>query len=177
MPRFREFMSGDGVKVGPVRLHPSLGIGEAYTDNVFRTNTNRQSDYLTTIAPGLQASLPFGGGQHSVLLDYRAGQFLYKNFSENNAFTQDALGHVSLNFPSGLTMDLQGGRIDGFDPRGSALDIQTRDINKWRIMSFMGQVEYSGQKAGIRLRSSYQDWHFKNNDQAPFATERVPKLI
>ena len=64
-------------------------------------------------------------------------------------------------------MDLQGGRIDGFDPRGTALDIQTRDINKWRVMSFMGQVEYSGQKAGIRLRSSYQDWHFKNNDQAP----------
>jgi hypothetical protein len=166
-PIFREFMPGPGVKVGPVRLHPSLGVAEAFTDNVFRTNTNRRSDYLTIIAPGLQASLPFGGGQHSVLLDYRVGQFLYKNFSENNAFTQDAQGHVSLNFPSGLTMDLQGGRIDGFDPRGSALDIQTRDINKWRIMSLMGQIEFSGPKAGIRLRSSYLDWHFKNNDQAP----------
>jgi hypothetical protein len=34
-------------------------------------------------------------------------------------------------------------------------------------MSVLGQVEYSGQAAGIRLRSSYQDRHFKNNDQAP----------
>jgi len=166
-PILREFMPGPGVKVGPVRLHPSLGVAGAYTDNAFKTNTNRRSDYLTTIAPGIQALLPFGGGQHSVLLDYSAGQFLYKNFSENNVFAQDAQGRVSLNFPSGLTMDLQGGRIDGYDPRGTALDTQQRDITKWSIMSLLGQVEFSGQSAGIRLRSSYQDWHFKNNDQAP----------
>ena len=34
-------------------------------------------------------------------------------------------------------------------------------------MSFMSQIEYSGQMAGISLSSSYQDWHFKNNDQGP----------
>lgn len=166
-PMFREFMPGPGVKAGPVRFHPSLGVAGSYTDNAFATNTNRRSDYLTTIAPGLQALLPFGGGKHSVLLDYSAGQFLYKNFSENNVLAQDAQGRVSLNFPGGLTMDLQGGRIDGYDPRGTALDIQETDITKWRTTSFMGQVEFSGQTAGIRFRSIYEDWHFKNNDQAP----------
>jgi hypothetical protein len=166
-PIFQEFMTGPGVKAGPVWLHPSLGVAQGYTDNVFRTKTDRRSDYLTTIAPGLQALLPLGSKQHSLLLNYRAGQFLYKNFSENNAFTQDAQGHVSLNFPSGLTMDLQGGRLDGFDQRGSALDIQTRDITRWRIMSLMSRIGYSGPRAGISLSSSYQDWHYKNNDQAP----------
>jgi len=168
-PIFREFMGGpgvgDGLKVGPVRLHPYLGVAEVYTDNVFRRDTNRRSDFLTTIAPGLQAFLPFGGGHHSVLLDYRAGQFLYKKFSENNALAQDAQGHVSLNYPGGLTLDLQGGHIEGFDPRGSQVDTRQQDITKWNINSFLGQAEFSGQKAGIRLRSSYLDWHFKNNGQ------------
>ena len=165
IPRFREFMDGEGLKAGPVRLHPFFGTAGVYTDNVFRRDTGRRSDVLTVIAPGMQAYLPFGGGKHSVLLDYRASQFLYKEFSENNVFTQDAQGHVSFNFPTGLTMDLQGGRIDGFDLRGSEEDIQARDITKWRIMSVLGQIEYSGPKAGISLRSSFQDWHYKNNNQ------------
>jgi hypothetical protein len=169
-PFFREFMTGpiygEGLKAGPVRLHPFLGVAEVYTDNVFRRDTKRRSDFLTTIAPGLQAFLPFGGGQHSVLLDYRAGQFLYKKFSENNALAQDALGHVTLNFPGGLTIDLQGGHIEGFDPRGSEVDTQQQDITKWNINSVLSQVEFLGSKAGIRLRSSYLDLHYKNNGQA-----------
>ncbi len=166
-PLFREFMGGEGLRAGPVYLHPFFGVAGVYTDNVFKRNTDRRSDILTTIAPGMQAYLPFGGGQHSVVLDYRANQFLYKEFTENNVFAQDAQGHVSFIFPTGLTMDLQGGRVDGFDPRGSEEDIQARDITKWRIMTVLGQIEFLGPRAGISLRSSVQDWHFKNNNQAP----------
>jgi hypothetical protein len=166
---FREFMTGpgvgDGLKAGPVRLHPFLGVAEVYTDNVFRRDKNRKSDFLTTIAPGLQAFLPFGGGKHSVLLDYRAGQFLYNKFTENNALAQDALGHVSLNYPGGLQIDLQGGHIEGFDPRGSEVDTQQQDITKWNVNHVLSQVEFLGQKAGIRLRSSFLDLHYKNNGQ------------
>lgn len=165
-PLFREFMGGEGLRAGPVRLHPFFGVAGVYTDNAFKRNTDRRSDLLTTIAPGLQAYLPFRGGQHSVLLDYRANQYLYKEFTENNVLAQDAQGHVSFNFLNGLTMDLQGGRIDGFDPRGSEEDIQAREITKWRIMSVLSEIEFSGPRAGIRLRSSFVDWHFKNNDQA-----------
>ena len=175
-PIFREFMitgatseglTGEGLKVGPVRLHPFLGVAEVYTDNVFKTDTKRQSDFLTAIAPGIQALLPFGGGRHSVLLDYRAGQLLYHKFSGNNALAQDAQGHVSLNFPSGLTADFQGGHIEGFDPRGSEVDTQQPDITKWEVNSFLSQVAFSGPSAGISLKTSYLDLHYKNNGQAP----------
>lgn len=167
---FREFMTGpgvgDGLKAGPVRLHPFLGVSEVYTDNVFKRDTNTKSDFLTTIAPGLQAFMPFGGGKHSVLLDYRAAQFLYKKFTENNALAQDALGHVSLNYPGGLAIDLQGGHLEGFDPRGSEVDTQQRDITKWNMNQFLGQVEFTGQKAGIRLRTNFDDLNYTNNGQA-----------
>ena len=163
---FREFLPGDGLKVGRVQIHPFVGVAQSFTDNVFQTNTKRRSDYGTAIAPGIQAYLPFAG-KHSLLLDCRAAQLLYKNFSANNAFAQDALGHLNLDFPGGLKIDLQGGRIDGFDPRGSALDIQERDITKWRLNSFLSQARLSGQRGSIRLRSRYADLHYKNNGQAP----------
>ena len=41
---------GDGVLVGPLRLHPHMGVAQMYTDNVFRTNSNKISDFLTTLA-------------------------------------------------------------------------------------------------------------------------------
>ncbi|MCA9497565.1 MAG: outer membrane beta-barrel protein [Nitrospira sp.] len=157
---------GDGIKAGPVQLHPFLGVAEVYTDNVFRRDTNTKSDFLTTIAPGIQAFMPFGGGKHSVLLDYRAAKFLYAKFSENNALAQDAVGHVSLNYPGGLAIDLQGGHLEGFDPRGSEVDTQQRDITKWNMNRFLGQVEFTGQKAGIRLRTNFDDLNYTNNGQA-----------
>jgi hypothetical protein len=162
---FREFLPGDGLKAGRVQIHPFVGVAQSFTDNVFRTKKNRKTDYGTAIAPGIQAYLPFAG-KHSLLLDYRAAQLLYKNFDENNVFAQHGLGHLKFDFPGGLKFDFQGGRIDGFDPRGSEVDIQEQDITKWRINNFLSQAELRGQKGSIRLRSLYADLHFKNNGQA-----------
>jgi hypothetical protein len=162
---FREFLPGDGLKVGRVQIHPFVGVAQSFTDNVFRTNKNRKTDYGTAIAPGIQAYLPIAG-KHSFLLDYRAAQILWKNFNENNAFAQHGSGHLKFNFPGGLKFDFQGGRIDAFDRRGSEVDIQDRDITKWRIHSFLSQAQVSGRRGSIRLRSLYADLHFKNNGQA-----------
>jgi hypothetical protein len=161
---FREFLPGDGLRVGRVQIHPFVGVAQSFTDNVFRTNKNRKTDYGTAIAPGVQAYLPFAG-KHSLLLDYRAAQLLYKNFDENNVFAQHGRGHLKFDFPSELKFDLQGGRIDGFDPRGSEVDIQERDITKWRINNFLSQARLIGQRGSIRLRSLYADLHYKNNGQ------------
>ena len=162
---FREPLPGEGLKVGRVQVHPFLGTAEVFTDNVFRTKTNREHDFLTAIAPGIQANLPFGG-RHSFLLDYRAAQLLYARFTENNVFAQHGVGHMKLDFQGGLKFDFQGGRTDGFDPRGSEVDIQEMDITKWRINNFLSQAQLSGQRGRIRLRSFYADLHYKNNGQA-----------
>ena len=163
-PIFREFLPGDGLKVGWVQIHPFLGVAEVFTDNVFRTNKQRQSDFLTTVAPGIQAYLPFGG-KHSFLLDYRAAQFLYGKFTRNNAFTQEGLGQVNFNFPGGLRIDLQGGHVEGFDQRGTDFDIQSRDITEWRATNFLGQARLRGPRGSIRIRTQYTRMHYKNNGQ------------
>ncbi len=163
-PILREFLPGDGLKVGRAQIHPFLGVAEVFTDNVFATNTQRRSDFLTTIAPGIQAYLPFGG-QHSFLLDYRAAQFLYAKFNENNVFTQHGAGHLTLKFPGGLKFNFQGESVDGFDGRGDALDIQATDITKWRATTFSGKARMKGSRGGIRVSTRYTRWHFKNNGQ------------
>ena len=163
-PILREFLPGDGVKVGRFQIHPFFGVAEIFTDNAFRVKDKRQSDFLTTIAPGIQAYRPFGG-QHSLLLDYRAAQFLHAKFSENNAFAQHAVGQLKLQFPGRLEIYFQGGHVEGFDPRGSNLDSRNDNITKWRSENFFGQASLRSSRARVRLRSLYTRRHFKNNGQ------------
>jgi Putative beta-barrel porin 2 len=159
----------NGVLVGPLRLHPHMGVAQMYTDNVFRTNSNRTSDFLTTLAPGIQAQLPFAGF-HTFLIDYRTNIQYYSRTSSNDVQDQTASGLFKFNFPGGLKIDLQGEHKLGHDPRGSAVDnVNTKNlgVNKWTANGFSGQAEYLGAQSSVRLNVRTLRWDHLNNDQAP----------
>ncbi|MDD2310080.1 MAG: TIGR03016 family PEP-CTERM system-associated outer membrane protein [Desulfuromonadaceae bacterium] len=54
-------------------VHPSLAVSEEYTDNVFETTTNRVSDYITRVLPGIAMSYraPALTGNLGYVFDYR----------------------------------------------------------------------------------------------------------
>ncbi len=164
--RLTPLLRGEGLRAGPFRVHPFLGVAEIYSDNVFRRNVNRQSDFVHTIAPGLQVQLPFARF-HKMVLDYRASQWISQRFSVNNVLRQDLTGQVLLDFPGGLNLNFQGGYIKGFDFRGAAVDVQAREPTKWHTKTFFGEAETIGSQLGVRLRVRGIDWKFENNDQAP----------
>lgn len=160
---------GDGVLVGPLRLHPHMGVAQMYTDNVFRTNSNRISDFLTTLAPGIQAQLPFAGF-HSFIIDYRTNLQYYSRTSSNDVQDQTASGRFKFDFPGGLKIDLQGEHKLGHDPRGSAVDsvnTQGLGVNKWTANGFTGEAEFLGAQSSVRLRMQTLRWDYLNNNQGP----------
>lgn len=162
-----QVIPGDGVLVGPLRLHPHMGVAQMYTDNVFRTNGNRIGDFVTTLAPGIQAQLPFAGF-HSFLIDYRTNLQYYSRTSSNDVQDQTASGRFKFDFPGGLKIDLQGEHKLGHDPRGSALDsviTQALGVNTWTADSFSGLVEYDGARSGVRVEVGTTRWNFLNNSQ------------
>jgi hypothetical protein len=164
---FSRPIAEDGISVGPARLHPMLGIAELYTDNVFRTNANRRSDFATTLAPGIQAELPFGGS-HAFVADYLTNIQTFHQNPSNNVQDQTASGRFNFNFPGGLRLDLQGEHKLGHDPRGSALDTQSFEVNKWTANSFIGQLSYEGANAGLTLNVDSTRWTYLNNNQSFF---------
>lgn len=162
-------LSGNGVLVGPFQVHPHMGVAQMYTDNVFRTNSNKTSDFLTTLSPGIQVRLPFAGF-HSVLIDYRTNLQYYSRTSSNDVQDQAAVGAVKFNFPGGLNIDLQGEHRLGHDPRGSAVDnvnTQRLGVNKWTTDSFTGHAEYVGAQSSVGLDVQTIRWGYLNNDQGP----------
>lgn len=162
-------LSADGVLVGPVKLNPHMGVAQMYTDNVFRTNGNKVSDFATTLAPGIQAQLPFGGF-HSFMIDYRTNIQYYSRTSSNDVQDQTASGGFKFNFPGGLKIDLQGEHKLGHDPRGSAVDnvnTQGLGVNKWTANGFAGQAEYFGAQSSVRLNVRSLRLDYFNNNQGP----------
>ena len=49
-----------GARAGAFRLYPSLSLSEKYDDNIFATNNNEESDFITLIRPGLNIESLWG---------------------------------------------------------------------------------------------------------------------
>lgn len=156
------FIETDGIKVGPVRLHPSLGIGEMYTDNVFRTSSGRTSDWIHALAPSIQVRLPFGY-RHQAMFDYRTNLLYFERTPVNDVSDQTATARTRFEFPGGLKLDFQGQHKVGHDPRGTAVDIQAVEVNKWRADSLSGIVEYQGAQANLTMNLSTSRFNYTNN--------------
>lgn len=157
-------MQEEGVRSGPITFHPHLGVAEMYTDNVLRTPT-KKGDFFTTLAPGLQAQMPLGS-RYLLLADYRSNLQFFHQTPANNV--QDQTGTLGARFDlaSGIKLDLQGEQKFGHDPRGTALDLQAPELNKWSASSFTGRAQYEGGVIGATLNMQTLRWHYLNNNQA-----------
>lgn len=100
------------IKLGPLEIHPSLGLTETYTDNVYRSYDGKDNEYggITTLSPGIQLVLPLR--RHSIKLGYSADINWYSHFSENDYVHQTATGSVNLDFPGGLLLTVSDNFID-----------------------------------------------------------------
>lgn len=163
---FAPIIPEEGIRTGPLRLHPFMGVAEMYTDNVFRTNA-RRSDFSTTLAPGIQAQLPFAR-RHMFVADYRTNLQFYHRTPSNNVQDQTASGQFLFDLASGLKLTLQGEHKLGHDPRGTALDLQAIEQNKWTTNSFTGRADYVGGQVGATLTVQTLRWTHLNNGQGIF---------
>jgi hypothetical protein len=105
--------AGQGnIKLGPVEVHPSVGLMETFTDNVYRNYDGRdkKSDWITTLSPGLELVLPMR--RHSFRIGYVADVNWYADLRENNYVSQAATGSLNFDFPGGLLFTVSDRFLD-----------------------------------------------------------------
>src|SRR4030043_285492 len=86
------------IKVGALEVHPSIGLTETYNDNIYKNygNLRSESDWITTLTPGIQFSLPMQ--RHSFQVDYRADMNWFSSNSNTNYTNQRVGGTVVAGF-------------------------------------------------------------------------------
>lgn len=85
-------------------VHPFIAVSEEYTDNVFETNTNRITDYITRALPGVVMSYkaPALAGDLSYVFDYR----YYARNSRDNELTHALAAKAKLTVENLLFLDV-----------------------------------------------------------------------
>jgi hypothetical protein len=109
--------SGGNIKIGPVAVHPFVGLTETYNDNIYRNygNFKSEADFITSLSPGIQFFLPVQ--RHSFQLDYQADLNWFASNSNTNFANQRVGGAMKLDFPGGLLINLSDYFSDAKIPR------------------------------------------------------------
>jgi hypothetical protein len=96
------FEPGTGnLRLGPVRVHPFLGVAELYDDNLFLQPRDTKDDFITVVSPGLTFHLPVG--RHDFTVGYRADFLEFARFSHENTVRHDGKVGLLGKYPGGLS--------------------------------------------------------------------------
>lgn len=128
-------------------IHPFLSVTEYYTDNVFFSNRNEKSDFITVISPGIWLTVPHvyekllhidtsnlsPGGfslsrfspetfrRYQTYLYYNADIELFSKYSSENTVNHKAEGLFQYNLRGGLSIELVDQFIASHDIRGTGI--------------------------------------------------------
>ncbi|HEX4259560.1 MAG TPA: TIGR03016 family PEP-CTERM system-associated outer membrane protein [Acetobacteraceae bacterium] len=107
------------------RVQPSIGVQEYFTDNAFQTPTNKSSDFITGITPGL--TLSDDGPRVQASVNYQPTALIYARNSSQTRFDQNFSGQATVTLvPDEVFLDArgyvtQGASNGGFAPGNQVL--------------------------------------------------------
>lgn len=93
------------VGYGRFTLLPEIALEETWRSNIFLTQSDRKSDFVTSIAPGLGLKYLFGE-DNSLALGYRVGFLEFAKYSNLDYQDHRAYGLLKFVAPGGLQLTL-----------------------------------------------------------------------
>ncbi|HEY3277347.1 MAG TPA: outer membrane beta-barrel protein [Syntrophorhabdaceae bacterium] len=91
--------------MGNLKIYPEFSVAETYRSNIYQTQSDRKSDWITTTRAGARMEYKFGA-KHMLTMGYNAGFLNYTHNTTNNYWDHVAHSLLSLNFPGGLEVNL-----------------------------------------------------------------------
>ncbi|TFH40238.1 MAG: hypothetical protein E4H01_16940, partial [Lysobacterales bacterium] len=116
-PSQNAMASDPGLDSAPLRgitLRLSSGLG--YDDNVFRTESNTNSDFFWSVRPSVYFDA--GLGKHELRFGYEGNFLRYFEFSNEDFSNHLVFADAELDLTRKLSLNLNGEVVWGHDPRG-----------------------------------------------------------
>lgn len=149
-------------------IHPFLTLSEAYSDNIYNTDDNTESDYITTIAPGVWLSVPrvkeellnletssvAPGGldldldterdfkRYQVYFFYSPEFYRYSDNSDENLTQHRAEGMLQYSLRGDLTLEFVDQYIKSMDVRGTGISTE-QDKFSTNFLTFRASYDFS----------------------------------
>jgi hypothetical protein len=145
-----------------------LSTGVGYDENVFRTESNTQSDFFLNIRPG--AYLDGGFGKHIYRLGYEGDYAAYRDFSTEDFDDHRVFGNLGLDLTRKVDVNLGGQVWLGHDPRGApgSRIINPLDLDTWREQELKAELVLGREitRAQVTPWIQYTGLRYTNNNQS-----------
>ena len=154
---------------GPPRgLTIALGAGIGYDDNVFRTESDTNSDFFWSVRPNVYLDGAFG--KHGYRLGYEGDYRAYFDFTSEDFYDQRLLGRVNFDLTRKVDFNLAGHVRWGHDDRGGigVRTVGSTDLDLWREELVRAELVVGREitRAQIIPWVEYSRLRYLNNDQS-----------
>lgn len=155
-------------KAGPFNLAPFLEYDGIYRSNVFSTPTNKKSDFINVINPGLRIELPVAQ-RHKLSAGYLGNYFIWSRFSSFSHYDHNFNADAVFNLRDRLSVRLGNGlRLATEEP--SAENARERPYlrntpyfqatyslaDKWKVQGFYQFDVLDFQKSEDKINNSQE---------------------
>lgn len=129
-----------------IEILPTIVVGQAYEDNIFLSKDNKQSDFITTVSPGILARV--NSVKTKLDFEYFPTWVWYHEFSDRDTVRHNAKMDFVHRFTRRFSVNLKEGYLRTEDPYLQALDpaLRTqnirRDRNIYERNSASGSMRY-----------------------------------
>jgi len=152
----------------PRALQLRLATGVGYDDNVFRTESDTQSDMFFNVRAAIV--LTGRAGKHDLSIGYNGDYRTYTDFSTEDFYDHRIFANVNLDLTRKVDLNLGGQVWWGHDPRGSpgARIINPADLDTWRDSRVKAELVYGREisRAQVIPWIEYSQIRYLNNNQS-----------
>ncbi len=144
-------------------LTPMISVSEAYDDNIDLVKSGKQSDFITTVSPGLKLSML---KQHTTLsLTYSPSFAFYADHSDNNTVGHSGSLALDQLLTQHLSFNLTDSLIRSEDPLADQQDLAGERRTRRTYWRNSGQASFSYRFAAEdSLRAGYGNTWLDSND-------------
>ncbi len=101
--RERPELAALGARAGAFRLYPSLVLQERYEDNIYATQSNEISDYVSVVRPALNIQSLWGRHALNFRTDAAIGRYADNDNEDYEDFSTELSGRLDLNHAQRVT--------------------------------------------------------------------------
>lgn len=151
----KPWITGDVFEKKRRHVFPFISVAFLYTDNVFNTKREKESDFITVISPGIALKIPYAkeklalidsstispGGyiveslsyeffrRFQAYLSYQADIELFSRHSGENFVKHRARAYLGVRFRGGLALELQDEFRKSRDDRGTGVSFESEEFD------------------------------------------------
>jgi hypothetical protein len=163
--RARPEYSAIGVPLGAFRVFPTVNLGAAYDDNVLRTDSNPQHDWLIAMTPGLNVRSDWV--RHYLAARASATRYRYSRLSSENRTEWNATVGGRLDILTGFNLAGAGSYESTFEDRTSRDQSGAARPTPYTQSGARAAISYNPFRFGMQLGVGYERFDYGNTTLTP----------